>query len=212
VSLSGVPPDDKVFALKIAKSAQLFVRNARTDRSLWISATGIAALAMARRYDQPLFVGRRLDYQMSNEALKRLLCRTASKWARSLLCHGRASRQRDGHVCCTPGFLTNSLRCRTLLLHATNSREQLQTRYIPEAPQSINVRPLERSARAVRRDLAPRKSSSSATSVNPSRITRGRSMCARWYRREFRQSAHRRDMPRTGCYRWHTAQQGLAHA
>ena len=34
---------------------------------------------------------------------------------------------------------------------------------------------------------------SSATSVNPSRITQGRSMCAHWYRREFRQSAHRRD-------------------
>jgi hypothetical protein len=30
--------------------------------------------------------------------------------------HGRASRRRDGHVCCTPGFLTNSLRCRTLQL------------------------------------------------------------------------------------------------
>ena len=115
-----------------------------------------------------------------------------------------------------PEFLCSTWQPRfELVTCATNSREQLQTRYIPEAPHSINVRPLERSTRVVRRDLAPRKSSGGGRAprprLTPYRITQGRSMRARWYRREFRQSAHRRDMPRTGCCRWHAAQH-LAHA
>jgi hypothetical protein len=49
-----------------------------------------------------------------------LLRRESVEPPMSQLGHGRASRRRDGHVCCTPGFPTNSLRCRTLQLRATS--------------------------------------------------------------------------------------------